>query len=116
MHIGSLPQVSNQATWTLRIEVFDDEDNSRIDVTALVEDMVLTVRDVDSQSEVLTGSLSGGELAVLDLGVVRLSIDAGRMRSLRASKTYEVGVLTTMKANGAIDQTILGTLPVLDGL
>ena len=113
MNRGTLDPVSNQATWTDTIELYDDETGEPFDlgdVTAIT----MKLRD-GCMTPALSGSL-GEEIEIVgddEDGVFEFTFSAGTMSNLEA-KTYEVGILVTTAT--ATTQLILGTVAVLEGL
>lgn len=117
MKNGTLPPVSNAATWTDTIEFYDDETEEPLfeeaDSNTHPDEITLKVREKGSTSTVLSGSLSGGELVIVADGVVEFTFSADSMGGL-VPKTYEVGVL--YEQEDVTTQIILGTVAVLRGL
>lgn len=117
MYRGTLNPISNAATWTDELEFFDDETGEAMfeedDDDTHPDDITLKLRDKDSGSTVLSGSLSGGELAISADGIVTFTFSASDMSGIDA-KTYEVGVL--YDADDVVTQLILGEISVLKGL
>jgi hypothetical protein len=117
MKTGTLEPASNAATWTDTIEFYDDETGDPLFTEATVathpDEITLKVRRAHSDTEELSGSLTGGELVIVGDGIVEFTFSATAMAALDA-RTYEVGVLYTQE--DVTTQIILGTLPVLKGL
>lgn len=116
MKTGTLAPASNAATWQEDIEFYDDDDGSSFDL-ADVEEITIRFRDPDTTATALTGTLSGGDMVVVGAdadGVVRATFSATAMAALQP-KTYEIGVLIE-DADGFVTQTILGRIPILNGL
>jgi hypothetical protein len=117
MKTGTLEPVSNSATWTDTIEFYDDETGDPL-FTELTEathpdEITLKVRDPSNDNTVLSGTLTGGDIAIAADGVVEFTFSSDAMAALDP-KTYEVGLLYTQE--DVTTQIILGTLPVLKGL
>lgn len=112
MNNATLPPISNLATWTDVVSVFDDGEPVNISAAT---DITLKLRDPSTGSEVLSGSL-GDEIALINdtddnsfsfrfLNTVMSGVDPN---------TYELGVLLTI--SGDVVELILGRQPVLRGL
>lgn len=112
MYIGPLAPVSNKGDWSESIELTDATSGALIDISTASE-ITIEVRDVQSRSAVLTGTLTGGVITRISTGVFQWSFTAAQMNAL-CEKNYEVGVLITM--SGQTTQLVIGTLPVLDGI
>lgn len=112
MFTGQLPPVSNKATWVGSFELRDADTDDLIDISNASQ-ITVEVRDPQSRSAVLSGSLTGGEVTRPDTGIFDWTFSATQMRALCA-KTYEVGA--TLTQNGETVQLIIGTLPVIDGI
>ncbi len=117
MKTGTLEPVSNAATWTDTLEFYDDETDEALFTEATPathpDEITLSLRDATSDTAVLSGSLTGGELVIVANGHVEFTFSADTMAGLDP-KTYEVGVLYTQE--DVTTQIILGTLAVLKGL
>lgn len=114
MNRTTLPPISNLATWTDIVGIFD-EDGDPLDISAATA-ITLKLRDPLSDSDVLSGSLAGGEIALIndsDDNKFELTFSSSAMSALDP-KTYEVGCILTI--SGEDVQIILGRLPVLRGL
>jgi hypothetical protein len=109
MYTGTLPPVSNRATWSEDVQCFDDEDNSAIDISAATA-IELEVRD--GCNVVLTASYPGSITLSATTGVFSFSFTADQMRALCA-KTYDIGCTVTLE--GETIQIIAGQLPVTNG-
>lgn len=113
MKTGTLDPASNSATWRESFEVTDAEDGSLIDLVTDVDEITVKVRDSVSESELLSVSLTGGEITVLGTGVFEVLFTVTQMDDLDP-KTYELGAL--IEIDGDTEQLFLGYLPVLRGL
>src|SRR5688572_9843177 len=115
MYTGSLEPVSNAETWQDELEFYDDATGTAYDLTDVTE-ITLKLRDRDSGTTVLSGSMTGGELDVVGAataGVVQFTFSASAMSALDPGQ-YDVGVL--LSTSTITRQLILGTVPVLEGL
>lgn len=115
MFHGSLDPVSNRATWSESFELIDSETGDPISLSA-VDEITLEVRDMETQSAVLTATMTGGDIVVVGAatdGTFQVRFEASQMRALCA-KTHEVGV--TIEQDDDTVQLVIGTLPVLDGI
>jgi hypothetical protein len=107
--------VSSLETWITTIELYDDNDNSAINLSA-VEDIIVSLRDPETKKTVLTASLDTGEIVLsLDNLSAVLTVPRSRMSALDA-KTYEIGLRVIWTANTNERQYILGTMAVVEGL
>ncbi len=111
--VGSLQPVSNRATWTESVQVYNDEDGQPFDISNAT-DIELQVRDPACCAAVLTATKSGGSIVLEpSTGVFTFTFSKDQMGSLCA-KTYDVGCVATV--NGETIQLVIGTLPVLEGV
>jgi hypothetical protein len=111
MITGTLNPATNSADWGLTVEVTDYLQNDLIDLSSVTE-ITAQVRN-ELNGIKLSGTLTGGEIAVVDTGVFRFNFAASSMKSLVAG-TYEVGI--TLVQDSKTLQVLLGQLPVLDGV
>ncbi len=109
MYTGTLPPVSNRATWSEDVQCFDDESNSAIDISAATA-IEFEVRD--GCNAVLTATYPGTITLGGTTGVFSFAFTADQMRALCA-KTYDIGCTVTLA--GETIQVIAGQLPVTDG-
>lgn len=112
MFTGALNPASNKATWSVLYQFVDSETDEAIDLSN-ADEITVQVRDQKSCSPVLSGSLSGGQVALVETGVFQWTFSASQMNALCA-KTYDVGC--TIEQDGQTVQILIGTLPVLDGI
>lgn len=112
MFTGTLPPVSNRATWTDDYELRDIETGDLIDLSTATE-ITIEARALSSASPELTLSLTGGDITIVGTGVFEWRAEASAMRNLCA-KTYEIGC--TIEIGDDTAQLIIGRLPVLDGI
>lgn len=112
MYTGTLDPVSNRATWIVNYEITDVETGDLIDLSG-VDEITIEIRDPKTQSAILTGTKTGGDIVISDTGVFTWTFSATDMRTLCA-KTYEVGC--TLTDNSETVQLMIGTLPVYDGV
>lgn len=113
MKQGTLEAASSKATWRQQFEITDAETGEPIDIEADVDEIAVTFRDPDSLCDVVTTTLTGGDIAVVDDGVFEVLVTADTMDGL-SPKTYEVGAL--IEVDDDTEQLFLGYLPVLRGL
>lgn len=90
----------------------DSESGDAIDITD-AEEITVSIRDPKSKCILLTGTLTGGEISLVDDGTFEITFDEDTMGALVA-KTYEIGC--TIKINGDTTQLLVGKLPVVDGI
>jgi len=120
--IGPLLPISNKATWTEALSVTDGETGEAIDLSS-ADEITITVRDTNSRpsdycfgtnpTPVLTATLTGGQVVLVETGVLEWTFTKDQMRAL-AAKTYQVGL--TLEDDGEVVQLIIGTVPVLEGI
>jgi hypothetical protein len=113
---GSLAPVSNRETFTLQVELYDEEAEELIDVSDVTEVVIeVTPRPVPSSSRtsVLSASLSAGGVTQPELGVFECVFSASQMKNLCAG-TYDIG--GTLTKDGETVQFMIGTLPVIHGI
>lgn len=119
MLTGTLPPVSNLATWRETVELTDASDSSLVDLVTDVDEITINVRDPQADCVVLSGSTSDGVVTVSGLsdGLFEFVFSAAQLSGLAAG-TYELGCLITFSGavGGDTEQVILGTVPVLRGL
>lgn len=117
MLTGTLPKISNQATWSDNLEFYDDASGqawfTQSDASTHPDEVTFNLRDDDVCKTVLSGSLSGGDLVITGDGIIQFTFANTKMQSV-CPKTYTVGVLYTK--NGVVSQVILGRVPVIRGL
>jgi hypothetical protein len=109
MYKGTLPPVSNRATWSESIECFDDEDNTPIDISQATE---IIVQVSDCGCVKLKASLTEGTVTFGATGVFSFTFSKAQMGALCA-KTYDFDCLVTMA--GETEQPIAAQLPVIEG-
>ncbi len=112
MITGTLSPVSNKATWKETFKLTDSEDGDAIDISG-AEEITISIRDPKSRCILLTGSLSDGDITIVDDGTFQLLFDDDTMGALSA-KTYDIGC--TIKIDGETTQLLVGKLPVVDGV
>jgi predicted NUDIX family NTP pyrophosphohydrolase len=112
MYTGSLPAVSNKATYTQSFQVNDSETGALVDLSAAT--IVFAVRGKNGGSVVLTATNSDGiDMADAADGVFEVEFTDTQMRTL-CDREYDVGC--TIEISDNVTQYIIGTLPVLDGI
>lgn len=117
MITGTLPPVSNRASWpdTHGFEIFDDENDEAIDVSTATE-ITIAVRRKGCTSPSLTATLTGSTVEILDEisdGLFRPTWGVDEMRTLCA-ETYEIGI--TVEFTDGTVQFLVALLPVIDGI
>ena len=115
MFLGTLDPASNRATWSESFELTDSETGDPISLSA-VDEITLEVRDMETQSAVLSGTKTGGDIVVVGAatdGTFQWRFEASQMRALKA-KTFEVGCV--IEQDDDTVQIFIGYLPVLDGI
>ncbi len=112
MYIGSLPLVSNRATFELALQAIDADDGSAFDLTAAT--ITFEIRDPVSCSSILTATNNDGvDVTDADDGIFTVTFTATQMRNLDA-KEYEVGC--TIEVADFTTQYIAARQPVIDGI
>lgn len=110
MYQGTLAPVSNCATWSETVEIYDDGDNTLIDLSAATE---ILFEVSDHHCPILKAKLSDGTLVLeQSLGMFSFSFTPEQMKVLCA-RTYNVGC--TIAVAGETIQVIAAYLPVYDG-
>jgi len=114
MLTGTLDAVSNAATWSDTLEFVNDETDAAWFVQASPPDEItLKLRDPQTKETVLSLSLTGGDIEIVDDGTATFTASADAMSGINP-KTYEVGVL--YENDDVVSQVILGTISILEGL
>lgn len=113
MQTGTLPEASNRATWSGEIAIYDDETDELVDLSAL-DEITLAVRDLSTRTIMLTGTLSGGQITIIETGIFAFTFTKGQMGALDVTRTYEVGI--TIEEDDEDVQILIGYLPLLDGI
>lgn len=110
MLTGTLPPVSNRADWIEAFAIDDAETGDPLDISTASE-ILIEVRSDDGCAR-LSGSLTNGEIVLVQTGVFQWTFPAARMGALQAG-TYQV--LCRITKDDQVVQFIIGALPVLDG-
>lgn len=114
MYIGNLPSVSNQADWTLTLEVLDDDTDKKIDLSgATIVFEVRTNPTVGVTNPVLSATTGNGKITIIDTGVFQVAFTRAAMQVVPADE-YDVGCVITL--NGTTTQFLIGRIAVLDGV
>jgi len=115
MFTGQVAVISNKATWASEVyELVDEDDGSTIDLSdsGLTVDIVVTIRDLDNWNCIrATASISNGKTTIPGPGF-QWQFEDTDLSNLCAG-TYRLGVKITI--DGFIDDTIDGTIAVLEG-
>lgn len=115
MITGNFAGVSNLATWTDEIEFVNNTTGDPWFTTlAPPSEVTLKLRDPESGSIVVEGSLSSGALVVTGDGIITYTFAPSIMSGLCA-KTYDCGGLYT-DITGVVSQFFLGGINVYEGL
>lgn len=110
---GVLRPTSNLATWTDRLELYDNETGEPIDLIEQVEAVTLSLRDIYTGNVVLVGDLDSGAIIVVNPGIIEWSFPPEVMSGLDP-KSYDVGCRVEMV--GETLQVLLGHVSVKRGL
>lgn len=112
MYIGSLPVASNRGVYSQEFQLFDDETDEGIDLTAAT--ILLEVREYRRTPARLSATNGSGVVITdSDEGKFVLTFTSTQMRNL-CQRSYECGI--TITQNDETTQFFIGTLPVLDGI
>lgn len=112
--MSTMKAVSNRATWSEAVEIFDDSTGAPLDISAATE-IKLQVHETDPfcRSPLLSASLTGGTVTIEDqTGVFTFEFSAEQMSRL-CPRTYKVGATATV--TGKVIQLLIGNLPVVEG-
>lgn len=121
---GTLPQVSNRATYEVLFKLLDAETLLPVDPTGLI--MVWALAPIDtwpfgdwSENPTLTASSAGGtagEINIIDaaVGVVQILIPAAAMK-VCAPANYAVG-FTAKVDDDDIEQIFAGSQSIIEGV
>lgn len=110
MYTGALDPVSNQEDWQFSYQLWDQEADEFIDISACT--VTITLRD-KNKSAVLTGSTTDGQITLPEDGVFEVLFPASDMSGLDAD-TYDVGL--RIQNDDRKVQLIIGSVAVLDGV
>lgn len=110
MLTGTFPHASNKADWIESIGLYDVDTGDAIDISDATE-IVLEVKK-DKCSTVLSGSMTGGEIDIIETGVFQFAFTADDMEAVDPG-TYDV--LCRITKDGTVAQLIIGKLPVVSG-
>lgn len=115
MYVGSLPPASNRARYVLAFQISDDDTGEAIDLTDI--GVTLSLREPGTTSAILTATDGSGiDVTNAADGIFELTFTATQMRTLDPLQ-YEVGcTLASDDDAEEVDQYIIGTLAVLDGV
>lgn len=105
MYIGSLPPISNRATWKEIFEAYDDETNEPIDLTGCTISFDITRGDDCTPT-------TSAAISIVALGRFEALLTVDQTRQLRAGQ-YRVGC--TLERDGETIQEIIGTIAVQNG-
>lgn len=112
MYLGTLPAVSNRATYIADVEIVSDDTGDAYDISAATE-ITIAIREQGQRSPILIGTMTGGEITLPSSNVLRWTFSRDQMATL-CNQTYDVGV--TIEFSDETEQIIIATLPVLDGV
>lgn len=107
-----MPPVSNRADWIETIELINDDTNEVItDFTGV--SVYIAIRSRDPFQIYLSGSSEDGHIEFVPGGIIQWRFTVAEMNTLPRA-TYEVGI--TVTRDGIVEQELIGSLPVLDGV
>ena len=125
---GSLSEASNRASYIECIEILDQETGEPIDLSDVQEIVFQAISDIYQNyvqfgyglgfggyigAQMITATLSGGKIAIIQPGVFQVSFTRGDMNTLPGGD-YNVGV--TIVKDDITTEIIIGTLPVREGV
>lgn len=114
MFIGSLPTASNRARYVQAFEVLDADTGEAIDLSDI--DVTFSIRDPNGSTLLTATDDDGIDMSSAADGIFELTFTATQMRTLDA-KQYDVGcTIVSDDDSEEVDQYIIGTLTVLDGV
>jgi hypothetical protein len=107
---GSLGKISTKGDWSDAKYIFDEETNDPLDMTGC--EVEFNVTPLNSETAVLTGSTSAGEITLPDTGYIAWAFPATSLSSL-CSGTYDVGIVVSRDDETL--QLFLGTVTIERG-
>lgn len=111
MYTGSLPDQSNRADWQEAVILTDFETGELIDISLC--SITMTVRDMEHQCVVLTGSTDAGDITLPEDGTFMWLFTTDRMAGLYPGP-YEVGV--RISQDDQVIQLIIGRVNIKEGI
>lgn len=111
MLVGPFPHTSNKADWIESVGLYDADADEALDISTATE-IVIEVKRGAGSASLLSGTLTGGEIELIETGVFQFSFPASQMSALDPG-TYDVYCRITKDDTTA--QLIIGTLPVVSG-
>lgn len=111
---GQIAVISNRATWASdTYELVDESDDTTVDLSdpLLTVDIVVTIKDENGWCVFATASIANGNVTIPGPGFAWQFADTNL--SILCPGTYRLGAKITI--NGFIDDTIDGTIAVLEG-
>lgn len=113
MYTGSLPAVTNRETWSLALELTDD-DGAAIDLTGAT--ITVGIREKERLQPIATYTSGDGRVAITAPATdgaftISVALDPGTFPPAQ----YECGVIVKL-ASGLKRTLIVATLPVVDGV
>ena len=112
---GTLPQVTNRATYDMTVEIFD-ENGELMDLSGL--DLFFTMTPVNDlyDGTSINASTDSGEVVAVGLGVAQITIAPSRMRRC-APANYNVGFAAVSSSDPDDACTIFKcTQSIIDGV
>lgn len=104
------PRASNRADWSETLELIDDDTGEVItDLTGVV----IRVQVAARCNRYLSAVTSDSHVTTSAFGTVTWTFPASEMSTLTPD-TYDVGI--TLERDGAIEQELIGVLPVYEGV
>lgn len=85
---GSIPAASVWGTWYENLEVLSADDEELIDLSSVIEIRII-LQELITHFNVLTLTLSGGDITIPSTGIIQWRVSAGVMASFEA-KTYKI--------------------------
>lgn len=112
MLTGTLSPVSNRATWSESVAIDDEETGEAIDLSD-VDEITIAIRTQGSSTPVLSATLTGEQITIIETGVFQFEFSESQMGGL-CPQTYEIGC--TLEKDDQSVQLLIGTVSVLDGI
>lgn len=110
MNQTNFRRISNRADWSETIELIDDDTG---EVITDLDDVIVRVQVREGCRPVLTAETGDETVVVSSFGTITWTFPASRLSNI-CPGTYEVGI--TIERNGSVEQELIGSLPVYEGV
>lgn len=104
------PRITNRADWVQTFDLIDDDTG---EVITDLDDVTIRFQVRDDGQQVLSASTADGTISTYPTGIIEIRFTAAQMSAL-CPGTYQVGM--TVERDGIIEQELVGTLPVIEGV